>query len=259
MEREHLIAIGFTDTEASIYLALLEHSRLSPNGLHRITGIKRTTIYAAADELAKKGVIQKDESKKSIYYVAHSPQDLAHIISNEKRALREKENAINTLIPQLELLPKSKHYTIPKVQTVSEADIYDFMYRRAPIWTKSMLDINETTWWGFRDTSVMQLQEQQEFVTWYWKQVPEAIHLKVFGNEIAEETRVEDTLKPHVPSRRVIRNLSGSPFTANQWVAGEYIINYVTAQKPHYLVEIRDRLLADNLRSLYRRLWDATS
>jgi sugar-specific transcriptional regulator TrmB len=258
MQKEQLLKIGLTETEATVYLALLENNRLSPNGIHRLTGIKRTTIYAAADELVKKGIIQKDDSKKTIYYVAGSPKDLKNIIAKEKRALLEKENSIDELIPELEQLPKTRHFTIPKVQTIAEADIDDFMYRRAPIWKQSMIDTGETTWWGIRDGSVMQLEKQLKFVKWFWETAPKSIDLKVFGADTPEEKSAEDKLTSHVPSRRIVRNIGGDPFTANQWIAGEYIINYVTAQKPNYMVEIRDRLLADNLRSLYRRLWEKT-
>lgn len=259
MKSSDLINIGLTETEASVYLALLENSRLSPNGIARLTGLKRTTIYAAADELARKGVIQKDDSKKTIYYVCGSPDDLMNLVQKDARELKEREAHIKLLIPQLEQLPKNKHFTIPKVQTIAEADIEDFMYRRAPLWKQSMLDTGETTWWGFRDGSVMQLEKQRQFVKWFWETAPESIDLKVFGADTPAENDAEQTLSNHVPSRRVVRNIKGEPFTANQWVAGEYIINYVTAQKPHYMVEIRDRLLADNLRSLYKRLWESTS
>lgn len=259
MLKEKLIDSGLSETEATVYLALLENNRLTPARISKITGIKRPTVYAVSEELTKKGIIQKDDSGKTIHFIAGNPHDLLTIIKKERRKLAEKEEQLKSVISEIELIPKNTHYSVPKVRVIQEADIEDFMYQRADAWTQSMLDAQEHTWYGFRDSTVFLLPKQQKFVKWYWKQAPKEISMKVFGNSTPAERNAEKSMERHMPSRREIRFLKDVPFTANQWVVGEYIINYITGQKPNYMVEIRDRLLADNLRVVYKKLWQETN
>ncbi len=45
-------------------------------------------------------------------------------------------------------------------------------------------------------------------------------------------------------------------FTANTWVCGDYLILISTHQRPFYLIEIHDAMLAYNIRELFKKLWD---
>ena len=74
--KEKLQQIGLNSTEIDIYLALLEHGKITPANISRITGINRSTTYAAADELKKKGIIEEDLSGKTKYLIALPPERL---------------------------------------------------------------------------------------------------------------------------------------------------------------------------------------
>jgi hypothetical protein len=57
--------------------------------------------------------------------------------------------------------------------------------------------------------------------------------------------------------RRIVRFWDRpEEFNATTWVVGEYILMIYTREKPFYLIEIYNAVLADNMRSLFKGLWE---
>lgn len=249
--KEKLMSIGLNQTEIDIYLSLLENGKLTPANISRITGVNRSTAYAAAAELLKKGIIEEDLSGKTKYYVALPPERLRDITEKKIKELKKQESIINELIPELDLLPKSNNYSIPKVQFINGEDIEDFLYKKTPIWEKSMRDIGERTWWGFQDHTFVETEKYRKWVLWYWKQSKEDMDLKLFTNQ----STIEEEMKGQNIYRRQLKLWTGDNFTSTQWILGEYIVSIVTRGKLHYLVQIRDRVLADSMRNFAKSLW----
>lgn len=249
--KEKLLKIGLNSTEIDIYLALLENGKLTPANISRLTGVNRSTAYATCSELLKKNIIEEDLSGKTKYFVALPPEKLKNYTDKQLREVRFQEGIINELIPELELLPKSGNYSIPKVQVVNGNDIEDFLYKKTPVWEKSMRDVGEKTWWGFQDHAFVEIEKYQKWILWYWKQAKEDIDLKLFTNQ----STVEEEMKGKNISRRNLKWWTGDNFTSTQWILGEYIVSIVTREKLHYLVQIRDRVLADSMRNLAKNLW----
>lgn len=46
-------------------------------------------------------------------------------------------------------------------------------------------------------------------------------------------------------------------FTATTWVMGDYVAMVVTNQHPHYLVEIHDKMFAQNFCILFKGIWES--
>ncbi len=247
--KEKLLAIGLNQTEIAIYLALLEYGKITPANISRVTGINRSTTYAAASELMKKGIIEEDLTGKTKYLLALPPERLKDYTEKKIDELRKQETIIKGLIPELEMLPKSGSYSIPKVQFVDGDDVEDFLYKRSPVWEKSMRDTNERTWWGFQDHAFV--EKYGKWVLWYWNQSKEDINLKLFTNESV----IEEKMKEKNISRRQLKSWTGDNFTSTQWILGEYIVSIVARGKLNYLVQIRDKVLADSMRNLTKNLW----
>jgi hypothetical protein len=45
-------------------------------------------------------------------------------------------------------------------------------------------------------------------------------------------------------------------FTATQAVLGDYVIYAMTDEKPFYMIEIHDRVMAHNFRQVFKLLWE---
>ncbi len=249
--KEKLLKLGLNPTEIDIYLALLEHGKLTPANISKITGVNRSTAYAACSELLKKAIIEEDLSGKTKYYVALPPEKLKNYTDKQLREIKIQENLINELIPELELLPKSENYSIPKVQVINGNNIEDFLYKKTPIWEQSMRDTNEKTWWGFQDHTFVETDAYQKWIFWYWKQNKGDIDLKMFTNQ----SNIEEEMKDKNLTLRQLKPWTGDNFTSTQWIVGEYIVSTVTRDKLHYLVQIRDKVLANSMRNLAKSLW----
>jgi hypothetical protein len=58
-------------------------------------------------------------------------------------------------------------------------------------------------------------------------------------------------------TKRLIKFWKNSgEFTATTWVIGDYIVMLVTDQRPCYVVQIHDELLAQNMRTLFKDIWN---
>ena len=125
MPHELLAKLGLTNTEITVYLNILEQGKTTPASISRQTAIKRTTVYAAAQDLVQKGIIEEDNTGKIKYFISRSPADLKNVILKQQNDLANQKKIVDQLIPELELLPKSKTYSIPKVRLIESDDIVD--------------------------------------------------------------------------------------------------------------------------------------
>ena len=93
-----LLQFGLTEKEIAVYLILLEKGASSIQEISRESGINRVTIYAAADELKRKGLIAETKKGKRSFLVAEDPENLQDILENKKELLKKEENTLNNLI-----------------------------------------------------------------------------------------------------------------------------------------------------------------
>ncbi len=249
MLEKTLNQLGLGSKEIAVYKLILEYGKIAPALLSRLAKINRTTVYSVAKELKDKGLIIEDLGGKTLYYLPSREQELEKLVKVEHEKIEQKEKSIRELQEFIKNTPESKTYSIPKIRFIDEADIEDYLYDAVPKWNKSIL-ATDPTWWGFQDHTFV--EEFKDWIIWYWKNAPKEIDLKLFSNDKDIEKRME---KEKI-TRRKIRFWKGErDFTATQWIIGSYIIMIVTTQKPYYLVEIHDSVLAHNMRTLFKQMW----
>ena len=244
-----LTKLDLSTKEKEIYKTILEHGKIAPARISQKTGINRTTIYSVAGELKTKGLILEDLGGKTLYYMPASESEINKALAKDKKALAEKEVGLKELKEALQLIPQSKTFSIPKIRFVAEEDLEKYLYDATPRWTENQL-ANDTTWWGFQDHTFV--EHYRDWIVWFWKQAPQEIDLKLFSNE----SQVESDMRTEKITRRQIRFWgSETGFSGTQWIVGTYIISIVTSQRPFYLVEINDAVLAQNMREVFKKLW----
>ena len=109
--------------------------------------------------------------------------------------------------------------------------------------------MHDNTWWGFQDDTFT--EKYGSWAEWAWKQTPD-VKVRLFLNRAP----VESTMNKKFPER-MTRNLpEGISFDSSFWVAGDYLFMIQTRERPHYLVEINDTVLARNQRELFKGLWE---
>lgn len=241
--------LGLGEKEKVIYKLILEHGKIAPALLARLARINRTTVYSVANELKDKGLVEEDLGGKVLYYVPVRELGLEKIIIEEAKKKEEKEKSIRELQKILKNTPESKTYSVPKIRFIDEADLEQFLYEAIPRWYESMLT-TDSTWYGFQDHTFV--EKFEKWIDWSWDKAPQPIKLKLLTNESGIEEKMRSK---QYHERRNLKFWNNSEFTGTQWVVGSYVVMIVTKQRPYYLVEIHDSVMAHNMREVFKTIW----
>lgn len=242
--------LGLGNKEQVVYKLILEHRKIAPALLARLAKINRTTVYSVAKELKEKGLIVEDLGGKILYYLPSRANELNKIITEEKEKAEKKECSIRELQEFLKNAPESKTYSVPKIRFVDEVDLEKYLYESIPRWIENQLAVDSKTWWGFQDHTFV--EHFEDWIVWFWKNAPKEIDLKLFSNESSIESQMK---RKHITPRQIRFWKESSELTGTQWIVGSYIILVVTKERPFYLVEIHDAVMAHNMREVFKTLW----
>lgn len=248
----NLLNLGFNQKEIEVYLALLKLGRATPVQLSKTTSIKRVTVYAIAKNLVAKGVIAEDLAGKKATFVALPPTELNNIIEKDKIAITKKEMLINNAVAELSQLYKTEQYSVPKVRFIEEAQLEDHLYTQMIDWCQSASKIDSICW-GFQDQTFV--EHYNKWIEWFWKHDFYNLTVKLLSNS----SQVESELKNKYPKRQIKYWNKANQFTASTWIIGDFVIMINTRVHPFYLLEIKDKTLAHNLREIFKNIWDEIS
>ncbi len=253
MLESNLKNLGLTDKESAVYLEVLKRGRVSPTEIAQTSKINRTTVYSVAKELIKKGFLLEDLAGAASSLVAVPPQELKFLVQKEEQILENKKKLISQMVKELENFTKDSKYAIPKITFIQEQDLMDYLYKRSDEWHKSIMS-HDGILWGFQDHTFA--EHYEKWIEWEWKiGGPKNLRLRLFSNESEIEEKNKGKGKDF--ERRVIKYWKKpNKFTASIWVHGDYLVFVQTQERPHYLVEIYDVLLAENMRQFFTGVWD---
>lgn len=250
MLNQLLEKLGFSLKEAEVYLALLKHGKMSPAEVARLTKISRPTVYSVSKELVRKGVLQEDLGGTSLLLIAKQPEDFMVVVNREQKRLDERKKLVEQTITELAKVAQSTKYAIPKIVFIGEDEFHDYFFKQTPKWHKSIME-RDGCWWGFQDHTFV--EEYKDYIDWHWQRAtPKGLVLRLLSNQ----SRVEEEMKQNpYPNRNIRFWEPGDQFTASTWICGDFVIMAVTKTHPHYLIEIHDAMMAQNLRQLFKGIW----
>ncbi|HWC57710.1 MAG TPA: helix-turn-helix domain-containing protein [Candidatus Paceibacterota bacterium] len=256
MLEQLLKQLGFTDKEITIYLCVLEHGKLSAAAVARLTKINRTTVYSVGKVLLEKGVITEDIGGTNRYFSAVSPEELRALYKKEEAALAAKKQSIEQLITELASVPKNKNYSVPKIRFIDERHLDDFLHKQLPVWIESAKagqNADTKNWWGFQDTSF--IDAYPDWFKYHWQIFPSDYGTRLFTNKKPAEEKFAEHVSD--TGRRQVKYWAKSKdFTATHAVLGDYVLFAITHQHPHYAVEIHDAVMAENIREMFKGMWE---
>jgi hypothetical protein len=241
--------IGLNANEREVYLAVLKAGKISPQRVAKETGINRTTVYSISRKLRDMGFISEDIGQKVTYLIAHSPESLCTVFEKEETQLLQKKKAATLLSKELEALPRSVNYSVPRIKFIEEADLSEYLFAEYRRWSENVAT-HDNTWWGFQDDSFT--EKYGKWIEWTWKHSPEGLKAKLFLNNVP----VEQEMGKKYMDRDTKQLPTGVHFDSSFWAVGDYLLMAQTRERPHYLVEIHDEVLARNQRALFKGLWD---
>jgi sugar-specific transcriptional regulator TrmB len=253
MYTELMQKLGFEDKEIAVFIAVLERGRVTPATVSTITGIKRPTVYNVAKTLADKGVLYIDATSEPTYLVVESGDLLENVIKKQELQLKEDRETVQQTMKLLENIPKSKNYSVPKVRFYNDKEFENALYEQIKVWYESALAIGEYTAHGFQDASWG--NTFPEWLKYCWEICPEEV-----SAHYLMDIRDKKTNEKHnkFNPKRIIKYIESGThtFTGSQIVIGDYILYVMTNEKPYYMIEIHDRVMAHNLREVFKMLWE---
>jgi Cd2+/Zn2+-exporting ATPase len=96
--KSNLIALGFTEYEAKVYLALLREHPATGYRLGKRSGIPRSMVYEALGRLRARGVVLETEEEKATLYRPLPPDTLLERMRRDhNRLVEELENGLGAL------------------------------------------------------------------------------------------------------------------------------------------------------------------
>lgn len=108
---------GLDDNEAEIYLFLVGSKETSAYKIAKETRIHKSTCYDILERLINKGFVSRIEGKKALY----SANEVSKILSS----IKNKENIILSLIPELERMERKQETKIKYLDTQESQREFD--------------------------------------------------------------------------------------------------------------------------------------
>lgn len=125
--KNQLIYLGFSNKEASVYLALLELGPSTTTEISRRAGINRTTGYDILESLSSDGLVNPIGETKIQKFVAENPDKVIIYLENKIKQGEERLKHAYNLLPELfsiyniEEKPMVKYYEgIDRIKEVFE-------------------------------------------------------------------------------------------------------------------------------------------
>ncbi|MDO8593965.1 MAG: helix-turn-helix domain-containing protein [bacterium] len=115
-----LQSFGWSEKEATIYIALLELGKGTVTEISRKSGISRTNSYNILDSLSNKGVVSISGKEPKQEYAAESPETITTALKRQAEEITERIRKSEEIVPELTLLHAKQNR--PKVKFYEGAD-----------------------------------------------------------------------------------------------------------------------------------------
>ncbi|MEN9604716.1 MAG: hypothetical protein RJB39_401 [Candidatus Parcubacteria bacterium] len=103
---EYLKHLGFSEKETEVYEYLLEAGMASPLAISKGIKIKRSTVYAALDELANKGLVREIKHEHKDVFIAEDPERIKILLEEAKNKTEEMSSVFSESIPRIRAFMK---------------------------------------------------------------------------------------------------------------------------------------------------------
>jgi sugar-specific transcriptional regulator TrmB len=104
MYEELLENTGLTKNESAVYLALLKKGKSTSYNIVREAKISSGKIYETLDRLQQKGLVKSVIENGVKHFIANDPEALFEYLKQKEQAIRNKEEELHKILPQLKNL-----------------------------------------------------------------------------------------------------------------------------------------------------------
>src|SRR3989338_148278 len=243
---------GLDEKEIKIYASLVEKGELNAYALAKITGIHRSTAYAVIERLSSRGFISKIQKGEKTFY---SAIEVSKIISK----IKEKESLLLSLIPEFEKIKEEgisrvrvfeskesqKQFSFNLFNQINSGNIKEF-YLLSGGPSKEVnpekKDEEDLTSKLFMERLLKELKKQKSSKKMEYKGI---WNEKFKGSDLLN-------LFSGLGEYRFLEEI---PTLATLVIYGEYIAYLFTINWNPQVIEIQNRLIAEENRAYFSYLW----
>jgi predicted transcriptional regulator len=243
MYQEILQRTGLSLNESKVYEALLHLGESNTNKISVKSNVHRRNVYDSLHKLISKGLVSETFIKGEKFFKAIDPERL-------KEMLKEKEEALDTFLPEMKELYKALE---------PEADAYFFRgVEGVKNYLHLILEQKQTVY--FIGAKGMWLDPRLKHYLKHFDKQRKALGIKfkhIFDYEVKEQT--PEILKLVGKPYKFLPKKYSSPTMID--VFGDYVATFVGA-KPGKLYEepllfiLKSKMLADGYRKFFQFMWD---
>jgi sugar-specific transcriptional regulator TrmB len=99
--------MGLTDKEAAVYVSCLMVGSSPVQQIARKAKVVRATTYVILDSLMQKGLVTTFKKGKKTLFSPEPPNQLMRLLEKQREDLKEKEEELEALLPELQMLMKA--------------------------------------------------------------------------------------------------------------------------------------------------------
>lgn len=103
-----LRSLGFSESEAQVYLCSLEMGQASVQELAKVSGVSRVTTYAVIESLTEQGLMSSVQKGKKHMFVAESPERLIAFMETKMKKAEATLRDLRSNVDELKLLQKGE-------------------------------------------------------------------------------------------------------------------------------------------------------
>lgn len=243
---------GLDEKEIKVYVSLVEKGELNAYSLAKITGIHRSTVYAIIERLLSKGFIINIQKEEKNFY---SAIEISKIIAK----IKEKESLLLSLIPEFE---KMKEEGISRVRVFESRESqkqfsFNLFNQISRGVLKELFIIS-----GGSTSAISPEQRNSEDLT---SQIfMEGLLKELKKQKSSEKIKYKGIWNDQFKGSNILklfsglgedRFLKGLPTFATTVIFGEYVAYLFTMNRIPQVIEIQNKLIAEENKSYFSYLW----
>ncbi len=237
---QSLKKFGLSEKEGKVYLSCLELGETAASDVAIKSNLPRTLVYDILERLINLGLVSYNIKANKKHFIAAGPRELLRI-------LKEKEESIKEILPNLEQMHKLKGVKRPKVE----------VYEGKEGMKTVMSDILKSNIREFRayGSSRSSLEIIPAFMEeWHKKRIKKKVIMRILYNN-TKEAREKVRKKPESLKYAQYRFM---PIKLESPTATVVYKNKVVLQswtKEPFAVLIEDEQMAENQKRYFEELW----
>lgn len=244
--------LGFTSNETRVYLFLAERGRLPAQMIAKSCRMPRSTVYSVLDSLESRGLLRREKIKGATVFRLRDPEAIIDWLEDDAKKNRIRQAAAKRVISDLRQFFRSAPAYVPKLEFVEgKTKVAKFLDENLLRWADSIMQTDRSTW-GYQDHTFVEMF--QPWIQKAWKTLHE--ERGVAGRILSNRSEVESKLKGKIANREVRFLGNEFNFESSTWIMGEYVIVIMSRKAPIYAFQLHDGLLANNLRLVFRHLYN---